>query len=411
MGPIVPLLAILALFVCTVAARAQEPPTFLIESITVEGTSAAAIVIAESRLTAGESYGEPELRDAVARIQRLPFAVSTDFRLAKGSAPGRYILIVSIRQMKPFFLNAATTTIWSADRRRTPQGPQAGEPYIDQRRTVEVTAGARAFLGAKGVLNLAANRVEDRNDRFTVAFSQYDIFGTRASLTAVVSYLEDPGAIRSADPGARADWHFRDNLTWELIGVVPISRNDSLRGSWQRSERPVRYVEPRPGGGFRPILRSLPEIRKELFWIHDTTNDPLFPTSGTRLSAGIIRTSTPTAGRTELGRLKLDEYRATLEHSWSLTSRQALTLGGSALDYDRVIDQYRAYSRYSIDLWGRERTLRSGDLRLELHADRIFTAVRRPPYSARSTAGAAITWRNVWGVVRLDASYQGWREP
>ncbi|HYR29001.1 MAG TPA: hypothetical protein VEU30_11090, partial [Thermoanaerobaculia bacterium] len=208
------------------------------------------------------------------------------------------------------------------------------------------------------------------------------------------------------------DWRRQDNFTWELIGVIPIGANDSLRGSWQRYERPIRYLELNPETQLpRGVLRSLPEIRKELFWIHDTTDDPLFPTSGTRVNAGVIRTSMPTAGLTELGRVKHDEYRANLERSWRLTSAQAITGGASGWDYDRMIRQYRGFARWSLDLWGRERILKYGDLRLEVQADRVFTQVQQVPYSAHSTARVGLLHRNVWGVLRLDFEYNAWREP
>lgn len=408
------LIALHLLLLALTAHAQDDAPTFLIESITVEGASAAAarIVIAESRIAEGATVDESELRAAAARIQRLPFIVSTDFRLTKGSAPGRYVLVVVIRPMSSFFLNASRSTTWYEQERRGATPFEDAGTYMEQFTTGELALGARTFVGRQGMLTAAAQRVEDRNDRFTIAYSQYDLFGTRASITAVVSYLDNPGARRSADPGARNDWHVRDNLTWELLGVLPLGRNDSLRASWQHAEAPVRYVEivddpPR----LRPILRSLPQIRKELFWIHDTTNDPLFPTSGTRLTAGVIRTSTPTAGFTELGRVKTDEYRATLERSWSLTPKQALTAGASALDFDRVITQYRVFSRYSVDLWPREQTLRWGDLRLELEGDRVFTKIHEPPYDADSTLRLGLAYRGVWGVLRMNVAYNGWRQP
>jgi hypothetical protein len=407
--------SILLLLLLTSTAAAQDPaPTFLIESFEVTGasSSAAQIVIAESRLREGHEYGEPELRDAIARIQRLPFVIGSDFRLAKGTSVGKYVLVISIRQMKPLFVNANALTLWSRQDLYgipTPIGqPKIGE-LVDQSRTSEIAVGGRMFVGAKGMLNVAAQRVEDRNDRYTVAFSQYDLFGTRASVTAVASYLNDPGAGPARRVGVgRFDWKHRDNITWELIGVVPVGQNESLRFSWQRSERPIRYLELQPR---QLVIRSLPQIRKEVTWIYDTTNDPLFPSSGTRISAGVSRTDAPTSGLTDLGRVKVDEYLASLERSWSLTSSQALTAGGSGADFDRSIRRYRAFGRYSVDLWGRERTIAAGDLRLEVEGDRLYTRIRNNHFEAHSTARVGLAYRNVWGVLRLDFAYNAWREP
>ena len=87
-------------------ARADEPVRFLIESISIEGArySSPRILIAESRLTEGRSYSEAELRDAMFRIKRLPFVLHTDFRLAKGTERGRYVLVIAIEETKPLFL-------------------------------------------------------------------------------------------------------------------------------------------------------------------------------------------------------------------------------------------------------------------------------------------------------------------
>jgi hypothetical protein len=410
----VAMVAVLPLVAIAPDSHAQEAALFPIESILVEGASSSAgrIVVGESRLEEGSTYSEADLRDAVARIQRLPFVLSTDFRLGKGSSPGQYVLIIAIRQMKPFFVNAGMNTRWTEDAVFLP-GPNGLDQkgLITQRRTNEVAAGMRMFVGAKGLLNVVAQRVEDRNDRYTASFSQYDLFGTNASLTAVASYLRDPGA-RLRPTFTRFDWHHRDNITWELVGALPIARYDSLRAAWQHGERPIGYLarDPDTGSGWL-VMRSLAQTRRELFWIHDSTNDPLFPTSGTRITAGGSRTSMPTSGTFLIGRVKIEELKATAERSWPLTPSQALTLGGSGSDYDQVIREYRAFARYSIDLWGRERTLRDGDLRLEISADRTFTHVQRPPWSTETVVRAGIAYRNVWGVLRLDASYSGGREP
>jgi outer membrane protein assembly factor BamA len=409
------LLALLLVSLAMPRAGADDAPAFTIESITVAGASrnSTRIVIAESRLRAGESYGEPALRDAMARIQRLPFVVYTDFRLAKGSAPGKYILEITIKQTKAFFLTAENDTHWSLEDRidRTQPPMRKIGTYVDQFTTSDLTLGTRAFVGAKGVVNLAAQRFSDRNDSYTFSYTQYDLFGTRASLTAVVSYLQTPIRKPTA-PESRIDWHHRDNLTYELIGILPVAENDSLRGSWQHSERPLILLElPPETQRLRFALISRPQVRYELFWIHDTTNDPLFPTSGTRFTAGGTHTTTPTSGLVRLGRVKQEELKTTLERSWTLTTAQAATLGGSAYSFDNVIRDYRMFGRYSFDLWGRERTLKDGDLRLELEGDRHFIRVQRPPFRAESTLRLGLASRNVWGVLRLNVSYTAWRTP
>jgi len=119
-------IAILVLFLAGVArAFAQPAPPFLIESIEVTGGSRATdhIIVAESRLRLMQEYSEADLRRAMARIQRLPFIVSTDFRLAKGTQVGRYVLVIRVRRMTPLFLDAETTSTWSLGNRYEIDGP------------------------------------------------------------------------------------------------------------------------------------------------------------------------------------------------------------------------------------------------------------------------------------------------
>ena len=382
-------LLIFATFIVALAARGDDAPSFYIQGIRVEGTRAERIVIGESGLHTGRAYGEPELRDAAARIQRLPFIVSTDFRLEKGSSPGNYILVIAVRSLKPWFVNAQKQTEWLG---------------TNQVSADELDLGARWFVGAKGALTGTVQRRQFTHDRYALTYTQYDLFDTRASITAVASYLQDPGVRRSGDPLARTDWHHRDNILWTVIGVLPIGDNDSLRGTWEHEERPIIHFAP------HFILQSLPQIRRDLFYIHDTTDDPLFPTSGTRITAGGARTFVPSSGFTIVGRQKQEELKATLERSWALTPVHAATVGGSGDDFDQRIRTYRAFGRWSMNLWSPEKTLHYGDLRFELEGDRVFMHVKPSFSQQNSTVRASVAYRSVWGLLRLELDYTGWSQ-
>ncbi len=409
-------IAALLLVVIPAIRMAAEPvPAFLLESIEVEGGSRAAdrIVIAESRLHLKQTYDESELRAAMARIQRLPFVVSTDFRLAKGTVPGTYVLIIRIRRMTPFFLDAETNAQWAHFSRAEPL-PSGGYHVVSRlgrRDENHVVAGARAFAGANGVITATGERVSDRNDRYTLTFSEYDLFGSRASITAVASYLEAPGANRSGDPLARNDWHHRDNVLYEIIGVFPITGSDSLRGSWQHEELAGRYNAISPADGqYHYVLQSLPEISKDLFWIHDTTNDPLLPTRGTRWTLGGTRISMPTTTSVSVGTVQARQLAATLEHTVPVFDSQALTLGGTALQFNHVVRNYTVFGVYGYDLSGH---VRSGDLRLELGGRKEIFTVRIPhgsQHASQAFVNASAVYRNVWGVLRFTVEYQGWEK-
>jgi hypothetical protein len=404
---------IAALLVAAFAAplAAGDVPSFLIESFQVTGGSRAAdrIVIAESRLVAGQTYDETQLRDAMARIQRLPFIVSTNFRLAKGTAPGTYVLVIAIRRMSALFIDAEQTSTWSptfAGFEAAPGGFRTVEVVrrFDDRRLV---AGFRTFAGANNVIAGTAERVSYRNDRYTLTFSSYDLFGTRASITALASYLSDPGANRSGDPSARNDWHHRDDLTWEVVGVIPVTGADSLRVSWQHSEYPSKFNEfsPETGRSHYTLLSS-PQIEKQFFWIHDTTNDPLLPTRGTRWSVGNIHFDDVATAPTFASRFQHREKLVTLEHSQPITERQSVTLGADGKEFDHVVRNYRAFGVYAFDL---SRLARSGDARLELGAR--WELARGPGFRVRQAAvNASGVYRNVWGVLRFTVEYYGWEK-
>src|SRR5262245_45846556 len=57
------------------------PATFLIETLTVEGTRRASpgLIVAESLLRKGQSYTETALRQGVYRVRRLPFVRAARF--------------------------------------------------------------------------------------------------------------------------------------------------------------------------------------------------------------------------------------------------------------------------------------------------------------------------------------------
>jgi outer membrane protein assembly factor BamA len=410
----------IALFLLVIAGGAhtvaQPVPSFFIESIEVAGGSRATdhIIVAESRLRLMQEYTEGDLRGAMARIQRLPFIVATDFRLEKGTQVGRYVLVIRVRRMTPLFLDSETTSTWSEAVVGPPNGTT--NPVFTYRlRRVDdnhVVAGAHAFLGANIVATATAEKMSFQNDRYTLTFSKYDLFGSRASLTAILSYLQYPGGFRSGAPDARNDWHHRDNVTYEIVGVVPVTGSDSIRGSWQHSELPVRFNERSPETGqFHYVLLSRPEIYKDLFWIHDTTNDPLLPTSGTRWTLGGTRAEAVSQNGSGYGKVEYRQFDASLEHSFPVLETQALTIGGNGRQFNRTLYYVRPFATYSFDL---PHQLRGGDLRLQVGAWKEFTRVRAQPVplvNSQGSLNAAIIYRNVWGVLRLNVEYVGWERP
>ncbi|HEU4520873.1 MAG TPA: hypothetical protein VFT12_02655 [Thermoanaerobaculia bacterium] len=400
----------LVLLFAAVTGRGDEP-RFLIETLRVNGLRFASpeIVVAETRLREGRIYSEQDLGEAIGRVERLPFVLYADFRLEKGTAPGRYVLAISIQETKPMFVSARSVSSWIStrqpilDRSRSSADPVEYRSDVVDFRNEFLTVGGRFFIGAKGMVHAAAE--VHRENRYTVGYTQYDVFGTRASISALVSYQDRKiGGL----PGIFAAWHRADDFSYQLLTTVPITTSQSIRASWQRSIQPVVRTEPSiVPGSIRYTLEPVPANRGEVVWAYDTTNDAFFPTAGTLLTAGAVQyESSLIDDFSELRTDKATNYAITSERFFALSRRQALSAG---LDlHRRGLDEVRAHGSYSINLWSREKTLRLGDLHFETGLDRSWlrSSVGR---RASSTASAGLVYRNAWGVVRLDFEYVGWR--
>ena len=277
-------LLIALLFVAAVA-RADEPVRFLIESITIEGArySSPRILIAESRLTEGHSYSEAELRDAMFRIKRLPFVLHTDFRLAKGTERGKFVLVIAIEETKPLFVQF--DSIHNAiDTMELDQPFHLDHPTFHKSllriSNDYYTLGGRWFVGAKGVITAATDQSRChynglcgvRQPGYSLGYTQYDLFGSRASIAAVVQYREASMDLPSYVPGnGRRTLSFGDHLTYQLTGAVPLFGNNAARATLSRQVEIANTDRQHFDQG-------------ELAWLYDTTDDPLFPHRGDRKS-------------------------------------------------------------------------------------------------------------------------------
>lgn len=399
--------------------RADEPVRFLIESIRIEGArySSPRILVAESRLTEGRSYSEAELRDAMSRIQRLPFVLHTDFRLAKGTERGRFVLVIAIEETKPLFLriDSLHNTIQTQDFKQpfAPRNPQFKE-VLDHFTNDYYTLGGRWFVGAKGVVTAATDRSTCHFDRglcgardpgYSLGYTQYDLFGTRASVAAVVQYREFSFNLPAFIPGeGRRTASFGDHLIWQLTGAVPLFGNNAVRATVSRQREMVNTIHVNYDQG-------------ELAWLYDTTDDPLFPTRGTFAQAALeshrllryvtftdpIRTTNPWK----------HDFNSKAVKYWQLGSQQTISAGSQFQTlFANVQSEWTLHGGYAAMLIPRTTAQRAGDLRFELTYDRIILhthAGQDHDTISRGEGRAGIAYRNAWGVAHLTFEYIGWR--
>lgn len=410
--PLRKVLSSLVLFLALARAAAAQDPGFLIERFAVSGVRYASprIIVAESRLREGRSYSESELAAAIGRIERLPFVVFADFRLEKGTVPGQYVLAISIAETKPLFLSARSYASWvstetmTADPTSLPAGetPEPQTSVVDYRNDY-LTVGGRWFIGARGVVHVAAEL--QREDRYSIGYTHYDVFGTRASITALVAYQN-----RRIEglPGLFGRWERNDDLTYQALASVPITANQSIRASWQHATQPVPRSEPSAvPGNLRYTLDPAEVNRYEMGWAFDTTNDALFPTRGTLITASAAE-SEFAFPRQDGGLVFHDRtvLSLTADRYIPVTWRQTLTAGADL--HRRGIDEARAHAGYSASLW--KPNTERGDFRFEAQIDRTWLLGPGSARTAVSAARAGFAFRNAWGLLRLDFEYVGWRD-
>lgn len=392
-----PFLLVLLGMALPVAAQTPQPARFLLETIVVEGTQRNAvreIVAGESLLQPGREYSEQELREAVYRVKRLPFVLDAEFSLRKGGERGTYQLVITVEETRLVFYSADVGGLYEGYDRNFP-----GEERIDW--GASVTAGGRWFVGSQGLVFGSVNGFDEAGPaRAQLGYTQYNLFG-RGGFASVAL---------STDIADETDG---DSYTGSLSMGIPIVGNHSLHAdlNW------FRFRDDFFGSTFQSDARSL-----GLAWVYDTTDDPLFATSGDRVVAGARYAE----DERELEDPFFGDFRDTSHifganfsgvRYWALTHRQAVSVdvGGSWDQVNYPIQpDYEQWSLatglgHSLDLWGFEKTERIGDFRWEnnLWISSYDNNSEINPVG-RVTEGRLITglvFRNAWGVLRGSFTY------
>ncbi|HEV7241521.1 MAG TPA: POTRA domain-containing protein [Thermoanaerobaculia bacterium] len=401
-----------------------EDPLYFIERIEVRNQKRVSpdVVIAESRLREGSEYSEADLRDAATRLGRLPFLLSVDFSLEKGAERGKHVLVLTVNETKPIFFLIDAVPYY-----------EQNEPFIDveynDRSTGDdrnLVLGARWFLGRRGAAHIALEGVG--NDRpvtreyaaFSIGYTQYDLFGTRAFATL---NLKKP--IEGRGEGL---------LSPQVVVGVPVSANQTIT---------LQYDETRFGRETRRINGEDFDghYSQRLFsarWSYNTTNEPFFPTSGTLVhvtpmvgtadGADVFYTfvccEPPTftavagpyhrdirgveAGATRYWELsERGSIFGDLRGEWTRVEQRTPVEGES---YNETMHDIGLGVGYSWSLWSREERAGGGDSRLELVA-RFSSRDREPrdeffqPQHDVRQVSAAWLRRTSWGTLRIGAGF------
>lgn len=378
------------------AAQSPDPPRFLLESIVVEGVQRDAvreIVAAESLLKPGREYTEQELREAVYRIKRLPFVVDAEFSLRKGSERGSYQLVVTVEETRLVFYSAHVGGVYDGDNLRV--GP--GEDRVDW--GASATAGGRWFVGSQGLVFGSVEGFDTVGPASAqVGYTRYNLFGRGGF--ASIALATDVSDENSGEA-------YGSSLS---LGI-PIVGNHSLRADLSWFQRKDEFF----GTTFRNEGENL-----GLSWIYDTTDDPLFPTSGTRLTSEARYSRLEEAVQGPFPGNDFSQEAIGLEvvgrRHWALTHRQSVfaELSGSwsesdLFDREETFEQRAAGAGlgHSMDLWGFEKTERIGDLRWEntLQISSYETGFQDRLRYTDGSLTTSLVFRNAWGVLRGSFSY------
>lgn len=378
------------------AAQTSNPPRFLLESIVVEGVqrdTVRRIVTSESLLDPGREYTEQELREAVYRVKRLPFVMDADFSLRKGGERGSYQLVITVEETRLLFFSFDAGGAYDAEDTRI--GPD------DERINwgVSTTLGGRWFVGSQGLVFASVQGFDEVGPAAVQAgYTHYDLFG-RGGFASVAMATDV------------ADEFSGESYQGTFSMGLPIVGNHSFRADlgWL-------HLEDDRFGLSRDETQRL-----NLAWIYDTTDDPLFTTTGTRVSASAGYGESERSFSFEEIRVREDSNVYDLgivgRRHWALTRRQSVAgqLSGywAETDYNGTVDGFEGYGGaaafiHSTDLWGFEKTERFGDFRWENTIDIFMSDSDSSSFHSSSTDGrltTSLVFRNAWGVTRLSFSY------
>ena len=449
---------------CAFPAIAQEEPPpeavelsaevarFLIETITVETdrTASAGIIESETLLKEGTAYTEDDLRQAIARVHRLPFVLDADLSLRKGSERGSYELVIQTYTARWFFYDR-WVQVAHFDQEYT-----LGDVYtINTGNDLSQTGlvGGRVFLGRSGVLYGSVgyhdDLVIDGSDGLgsTLGYTQYDLFGRGIVADVTFGDCCSSEVLPFGIDPTLTSWSWGGGTPISLSLAVPLSPNRSFQAGWteHKGEASNRrsVLDPYGTRSDYNILEGDQAFRRmEARWVHDTSDDPVLPSRGTEVSAGLEYSRYQSGSlraeqhfpdqppfEVELPSFEGEQLAAIFgaTRHWSLTPRQSVSAGGrlilgrSRIRNLQVIDQtfpeaeLTVYggsmdARYLLRLWSLREPGSPQDVFVELTASYGAEATSpnlgfRENALERLNLSVGLTYRHRWGRLRFVLAY------
>src|SRR4051812_3062956 len=244
------------LLLIALSALGQEK--FAIERIEVRNAHRVSpvVIIDETTLREGKEYAEEDVRAGVARVNRLPFVLSADFVLEKGTEDGRRVLVINVTEMRRLSFLVDARGLLGNESHRTL------DYDFDRPGESNDAASARWFAGDRGMLHftMAVRRGRQsfmaRYTAWEIGYTRYDLFGTGAFATVNIRTPVD-----SVNEG---------RYTPQIVAGLPLTPRQTLTVESYDTSFVRETVHP-----FGNDLHTLLAERVvSLAWTYDTTDQP-----------------------------------------------------------------------------------------------------------------------------------------
>ncbi len=363
------------------------------------------IVVSESLLREGEEYSEDELREAVHRINRLPFVLLAEFSLRKGSERDRYELVVKVFETRRWFFQ--TDFGWAlndpVDRFRF------GSDFSDRNRAFgdefDALVGRRFALGGRSLL-FATFGSDDGT--FAIGFQRYNMWDRNILFSVSLGGEEEVGNVSTSE----------FSLAGRAQLGIPIRGNHAIRVllGWREFESNSSFF-----GDFRSE-----ETQAEVAWILNSLDDPVLPREGSLFETGLTwdnvesqRTFLDPDGPLESSSSSIQGRGivAAARRHWPLAERQSVSAGvrgffSELSDNDELWD-VEASVGHQVFLLRRLEPEKWRELRFETQISslrREYSPTRRDLGFSDFTqddwsASVGLIYRNGWGLYRFTLNY------
>jgi hypothetical protein len=384
--------------------RAQSAaPVFFIETITIESERLSPeIVLSESLLREGGEYSEAQLREAVHRVNRLPFVLLAEFSLRKGSERGRYELVIAVSETRRWFFQLGLGYALNDPFDRFQVVGEIDDRFRAEDDSLDALVGRRFAVGRRGLLFASFASEEGL---FALGYQHYNLWDRNILFSITVAGDGGGGSIDESR-SVRAQ-----------LGI-PLRGNHALRLLTGWSEDRIRFFF--DDGGF-----DARQSEAEIAWVFNSRDDPVLPREGKLFEAGLTWSEVEdnrfiVRPDGSFGRVDFSERQqgliGTAARHWPVGTRQSVSAGiggflGDGFGGSQLLE-VEANVGHQVFLL---RNLEPGKWR-ELRFETSLSGLRQDFSSGDPDLGlpvtldglrlrTGLTYRSGWGLFRLVFDY------